>query len=108
MKGEITGAAGDARSANRRGDGDGRHSHVKRSIGKVIDGVPVAEAEKHIEAMLRCGTKTQSTLVCVSCGHAENADINALGDIASTAVVNQPIESSFSNRYNPIAFRQLH
>ena len=35
--------------------------------------------------------KTQSEFVCVACGRAENADINAAKNIASRVAVNQPI-----------------
>ena len=41
----------------------------------------------------KANRKTQSEFVCVACGRAENADINAAKNIASRAVVNQPIVS---------------
>ena len=41
--------------------------------------------------------KSQSEFVCLKCGHAENADINAAKNIALRAAVNQPIALRSSN-----------
>ncbi|MEI7826914.1 MAG: transposase [Euryarchaeota archaeon] len=66
-----------------------------------LNGVPVAivDPKNTSKQCSQCGhidkanRKTQAAFVCVLCGHAENADINAAKNIASRAVVNQPIVS---------------
>jgi putative transposase len=42
--------------------------------------------------------KSQAEFVCLKCGHAENADINAAKNIALRAAVNQPIALRSSNQ----------
>ena len=42
--------------------------------------------------------KSQAEFVCLNCGHAENADINAAKNIALRAAVNQPIALRSSNQ----------
>jgi IS605 OrfB family transposase len=41
--------------------------------------------------------KNQASFVCLECGHTENADFNAAKNIASRAVVNQPIVFCLGN-----------
>jgi IS605 OrfB family transposase len=66
-----------------------------------LNGVPVylIDPRNTSKQCSECGhidkanRKNQSEFVCVACGHTENADINAAKNIASRAVVNQPIVS---------------
>ena len=66
-----------------------------------LSGVPtfVVDPRNTSKQCSECGNidkanrKTQSEFACVECGHTENADINAAKNIASRAVVNQPIVS---------------
>jgi putative transposase len=66
-----------------------------------LNGVPtfVVDPKNTSKQCSECGhtdkksRKTQADFVCVSCGHTENDDINAAKNIASRAVVNQPIVS---------------
>jgi transposase len=66
-----------------------------------LNGVPLAiVAPKNTSKQRSCcgpidraNRKTQAGFVCVACGYTENADINAAKNIASRAVVNQPIVS---------------
>jgi formylmethanofuran dehydrogenase subunit B len=93
----LTGVTGDARSANGRGDGDGRHSDVKRGTlnrqGHRRRPVAVVDPRNTSKQCSRYGhidknrIKRHNPRLSMSHAGAENADINAARNIASGAVV---------------------
>ena len=91
------------RKAQRGGLGKWAFGQLRQFIDykAQLNGVPtfVVDHKNTSKQCSECGhtdkksRKTQADFVCVSCGHTENADINAANNIASRAVVNQPIVS---------------
>ena len=77
-----------------------------------LNGVPVylIDPRNTSKQCSECGhidkanRKTQSEFVCAACVHTQNADINAAKNIASRAVVNQPIVSLKKNEIQARCF----
>ncbi len=96
----------------RRSQRDDLHSWAFFQLGEFIKykaklaGVPVVFVNPRYtsQACHKCGSidkgnrKTQDKFLCLSCGHADHADINAALNISvlGRAVVNLPIDSSWS------------